>query len=195
MVHQLSKRTIEYIAARSNQDIDQDQLDVYIYGLECFINTAVPVVLLTIFSILHNSLFETWLWIFAFTLLRKYTGGYHAPTQFTCMAFSTCLGIGNTLAIQHLTFHWIPAAIMYFLCMGVAAILCPMKSSKKELSNAQRMHYMYYILGIMVFFFFISLFLPTSFSITLAYSLVCCMLLVVIELLHKKVLFSQAQKA
>lgn len=189
MIYQLSTRTIEYIAAHSNQAIDQDQLDVYIYGLECFVNTAVPVVSLTIFSILHDSFLETWLWIFAFTLLRKYTGGYHAPTQFTCMAFSTCLGIGNTLAIQHLTFHWVPAAIFYFLCIGSAAILCPIKSSKKEVSNTQRMHYKYYILGIMVFFFFISLFLPTSFSITLAYSVVCCMLLVVIELLRREKLF------
>ena len=189
MIYHLSKRTIKYIAAHSNQDIDQDQLDVYIYGLECFINTAVPVVLLTIFSILHDSLFETWLWIFTFTLLRKYTGGYHAPTQFTCMAFSTCLGIGNTLAIQHLTFHWSSVAIFYFVCMGVAAILCPMKSSKKELNNTQRTHYKCYVLGLMIFFFLISMLLPSSFSITLAYSVVCCILLVVIELLCRENLF------
>ena len=190
MIYQLSKRTIEYIAACSNQDIDQDQLDVYIYGLECFINTAVPVVLLTIFSILHDSLFETWLWIFAFTLLRKYIGGYHAPTQFTCMAFSTCLGIGNTFAIRQLTFHWIPVAILYFLCIGIATILCPINSAKKQLSNTQRMHYKCYVLDLMIFFFLVSIFLPSSFAITLAYSVVCCILLIVIELLRRKNLFS-----
>lgn len=190
MIYLLSKRTIEYIATRSNQNVDQDQLDVYIYGLECFINTAVPVLLLTFFSILHDSLFETWLWIFTFTFLRKYTGGYHAPTQFTCMAFSTCLGIGNTIAIRHLTFLWIPAVILYFLCMGTVVILCPIKSVKKQLNHSQRMHYKYYALGFMVFFFLISLFLPSSFAITLAYSVFCCMLLVVIELLRRKNLFS-----
>lgn len=190
MIYHFSKRVIEHMAAHSNLDIDQDQLDVYIYGLECFINTAVPVVLLTIWSILFDTLIETWLWIFTFTTLRKYTGGYHAPTQFTCMAFSTCLGIGNTLAIRHLTFHWSSAAIFYFLCMGTVVILCPIKSVKKQLNHSQRMHYKYYALGFMVFFFLISLFLPSSFAITLAYSVFCCMLLVVIELLRRKNLFS-----
>lgn len=43
MIYQFSKRTIEYLTSLSGQPTDQDQIDVYIYGMECFINTAVPV--------------------------------------------------------------------------------------------------------------------------------------------------------
>ena len=102
MIYEFSKRTIEYIASLSDQPSDQDQLDVYIYGMECFLNTAIPVILLTICSIMFDSLIETFLWLFAFSLLREYTGGYHASTQFACITSSTMLGIGNTLVSQNL---------------------------------------------------------------------------------------------
>lgn len=59
MIYQFSKRTIEYLTSLSGQSTDQDQLDVYIYGLECFIYTAVPVTLLTILSLFTECLFET----------------------------------------------------------------------------------------------------------------------------------------
>ena len=190
MVYQFCKRTIEYISAYSSQDIDQDQQDIYIYGMECFINTAVPVIFLTIFSITFNSLFETWLWLFTFTSLRKYTGGYHAPTQFTCMAFSTCLGIGNTLAIWQLTFCWIPATILYFLCMSLVFFFCPLRSSKKQLGNTQHMRHKCSALGIMILSLLLSLFIPSSFAVTLAYSIFSCMLLVIIEIVHRKTLYS-----
>ena len=36
----------------SGEDIDQDQQDVYIYGLECFLNTFITIILLMLWGLL-----------------------------------------------------------------------------------------------------------------------------------------------
>lgn len=148
MIYQFSKRTIEYITSLSDQPTDQEQLDVYIYGMECFINTAVPVTLLTIWSLIFESLFETWLWLFAFSLLREYTGGYHASTQFACMTSSTLLGIGNTFVSHHINISSIYVTLCYLPCIIIVLLLCPIPSSKKSFDTRQRNQYKKQALGI-----------------------------------------------
>ena len=186
MIYELSKRTIEYIASLSDQPSDQDQLDVYIYGMECFLNTAIPVVLLTIWSIMFDSLIETFLWLFAFSLLREYTGGYHASTQFACITSSTMLGIGNTLVSQNLELSNVYIALCYFLCIIVVLLCCPIPSHKKTFDPIQRKQYKIRALGIILFFLFLSMILPTSYSVTLTYSCLSCILLAIIELFSRK---------
>ena len=38
----------------SGEDIDQDQQDVYIYGLECFLNTFITIILLMLWGLLSH---------------------------------------------------------------------------------------------------------------------------------------------
>lgn len=185
MINQFSKQIIDLIALQTKQRIDNEQLEVYIYGLECFINTAVPVILLTIFSFLSNSVFETWLWIVTFTILRRYTGGYHAPSQLACMTSSTGLGIINTLLIQYHTFHWSCIALCYVIYTTLILFLCPIESFKKKLTSLQRKQHKCYALVIVTIISLLSLYLPTTYAITLMYSGASCLFLVIIELLHR----------
>ena len=186
MIYEFSKRTIKYIASLSDQPSDQDQLDVYIYGMECFLNTAIPVILLTICSIMFDSLIETFLWLFAFSLLREYTGGYHASTQFACITSSTMLGIGNTLVSQNLVLSNIYIALCYFLCIFVVLLCCPIPSRKKTFDPIQRKQYKRQALVIIVIFLLLSLVLPISYSLTLTYSCLSCILLAIIEIFSRK---------
>lgn len=185
MIYRFSKRTIEYLTSLSGQPIGQDQLDVYIYGLECFINTAVPVTLLTIWSLFSKCIFETWLWLFVFSLLREYTGGYHASTQFACITSSTLLGIGNTFVSQHINISSIYVAFCYLMCIIITLILCPIPSSKKTFDTRQRNQYKKQALGIISSCLLLSLVLPTNYALTLMYSCLSCILLVVIETISR----------
>ena len=72
----------------SRKKINSEQLDIYIYGLECFLNTFITITLLTIWGIFSHSLSSTLLWVLTFSLLRHFIGGVHAPTQLTCILAS-----------------------------------------------------------------------------------------------------------
>ena len=43
----------------SRKKINSEQLDIYIYGLECFLNTFITITLLTIWGIFSHSLSST----------------------------------------------------------------------------------------------------------------------------------------
>ena len=87
------------LAELSGEDVSADQLEIYIYGLECFLNTFITIVLLFVWGVLSHTLGYTLIWVITFSLLRHYTGGAHAPTQLTCILGSFFLGCLDKWAI------------------------------------------------------------------------------------------------
>lgn len=90
------------LAELSGEDVSADQLEIYIYGLECFLNTFITIVLLFVWGVLSHTLGYTLIWVITFSLLRHYTGGAHAPTQLTCILGSFFLGCLDKWAIIYL---------------------------------------------------------------------------------------------
>ena len=44
------------LAELSGEDVSADQLEIYIYGLECFLNTFITIVLLFVWGVLSHTL-------------------------------------------------------------------------------------------------------------------------------------------
>ena len=88
MIQRISAKIVQALIINSQIDVDDDQKEVYIYGMECFINTAVPVIVLFVWAVYIGCIPETFIWIVSFTLLRKITGGYHASSQMKCIGGS-----------------------------------------------------------------------------------------------------------
>ena len=44
------------LAELSGEDVSTDQLEIYIYGLECFLNTFITIVLLFVWGVLSHTL-------------------------------------------------------------------------------------------------------------------------------------------
>lgn len=68
-------------------------LEVYQYGIECIINTFIPLFIIFIYSLLIHQGIEMIIWTFSFLALRNYLGGYHATSHIRCMCISTIVGI------------------------------------------------------------------------------------------------------
>ncbi len=63
------------LAELSGEDVSADQLEIYIYGLECFLNTFITIVLLFVWGVLSHTLGYTLIWVITFfivtTLYRR----------------------------------------------------------------------------------------------------------------------------
>ncbi len=59
------------LAELSGEDVSADQLEIYIYGLECFLNTFITIVLLFVWGVLSHTLGYTLIWVITFSLLLK----------------------------------------------------------------------------------------------------------------------------
>lgn len=118
----------------SGEDIDQDQQDVYIYGLECFLNTFITIILLMLWGLLSHTLGCTMIWVIVFSLLRHFMGGAHAPTQLICILGSFALGCFNKWAIVYLKQTLWGYILFLFLCI----LFAPVSNNKILLSSRQK---------------------------------------------------------
>lgn len=186
MLHQLSLYTVEYFLSFLPAPYDEDQKEVYVYGLECFFNTSIPVILITMWSILNHCIWESFIWIMAFSILRKYSGGYHAPSQWACITSSTLLGISNTYVIKACTFNSFITILLYAFVLILTLWKCPIESPQKPLSPIQHKHHKKYTCMILTVYILLSFLLPVSYSLSISYAIFTCFILIIVTFIPSK---------
>lgn len=183
MITNCSKAIIEMLTQRSKIISTKEQQAVYIYGLECLLNTGLTLLVLLIWGISTNSLLEILIWLTAFSVLRHHTGGYHAPTQFACILSSSLLGISNCLLVNIITFSNLHLLFIYILCLAIILLFTPVKTVKKNLNHKMQIQQklissFFLLLGYFAIYIF-----PARINFSITYAYVCVILLVLISLL------------
>lgn len=82
MLHGLSENIAGFLLCR--QCFEKDELDIYIYGVELIIASAIGTFLILAISVCMSVLPEGLLFLVPFSLLRSFTGGYHCYTYLKC---------------------------------------------------------------------------------------------------------------
>jgi accessory gene regulator B len=127
---------IEYISrllAKSLYDGDKtdksscEEIDILQYGIECIINTLIPLIIIFIYAFFSHRTLEMFIWLFSFLLLRNFIGGYHASSHIRCIVFSSSVGILSVLLISHMsTDHFIIKIIIILLLFFTFLLVGPM---------------------------------------------------------------------
>lgn len=187
MITICSQKIVDYLLKRSKVIPDQEQVEVYIYGLECILNTAITLFFLTIWGFFSHTLIETYCWLVAFAVLRHHAGGLHAPTQFTCIFFTCLLCISNWLVIKYINLSSMSMICVIIYCLVLCFLYSPSDISKIELSETEyRKHKMISLL-IIVIGAIISLLLPSNISVSIIYSFFCACCLIFIKKIVEKI--------
>lgn len=162
----------------SSKKINSEELDIYIYGLECFLNTFITITLLTIWGIFSHSLSSTLLWVLTFSLLRHFIGGVHAPTQLTCILASFFLGCINKWSTVFITQNTCLYVLLAFMCL----LFAPTSNNKVSLSSTQKK--LHKIISILIIFTGLLFFYKighSNLTATIFYSFLCAIILMLIE--------------
>lgn len=186
MITTLSKKIVHHLISVSNTEPESDQIEVYIYGLECFLNTGFTVLILFVWGLLTNTLLETCCWIAAFSILRHHSGGLHAPTQISCIVSSCLLGISNWLVIKFICFQTINAWFICILCIAICFLYAPTDTSKYKLTASRRKKEKLYSISILMIEFVVVLILKNKISISILYSNVCVCILLLTKVILRK---------
>ena len=186
MIIALSKKIVNFLTSVANTEPEPNQMEVYIYGLECFLNTIFTVLILLIWGTLTNTLIETCCWLLAFSILRHHSGGLHAHTQFSCILSSCLLGISNALVIKFVVFQTSRAWFICILCIAICFLYAPTDTSKYELTESKQKKEKLYSISILMIGFIVAFILKNKISISILYSNICvCILLLANVLIHK----------
>lgn len=184
MIQKLSRKVVTTLVTASHQTIDDEQQEVYLYGMECFLNTGITVFLLFIWGVFLDTLLETIIWIISFSLLRKYSGGYHAHSQLSCIVSSTLLGISNTFALNFFNPDFCLLFPIFVLAIFVFIFLVPIISPTKPLSPLLAYRNKKIALFLIILYFFLSLILPPSIGITITHATITTCILVILSKLN-----------
>ena len=136
MISFLSKKITYFIISTSNTSPDSDQIKVYIYGLECFLNTGFTICILFIWGLFTNTIPETICWIVAFSVLRHHVGGLHAHTQLSCILSSCLMGISNWMVIAYIPYQSTIALLICAICIVTFMLYAPLDTPKYKLTHS-----------------------------------------------------------
>ena len=132
MEHRLAQRLSDYFVDESI--ISQEDYEIYVYGSELLISFTISTVFIALLGLVFNRLVETLLFLTIFIVLRRYTGGYHAPSHFKCKLTT----VATYLLVLGLS-EWTAMNLIYYIIIflsGCAVILSigPIENPNKLLS-------------------------------------------------------------
>lgn len=153
MIKRLSLIMAEAIGKQHSAN--NEQIEVYAYGLEIVIGSAVKIVLLFFISFLINSLYTTILCTLTFVGIRFFGGGVHLSTYLRCLVGSVMiliiLGKAATYPMEMQLFLYVSLMV---IIVGIYSIIrwVPAGTEKKVITDKELR--LKQKLKTMIFFFF-----------------------------------------
>lgn len=140
MLHTLSKRIADFLF----DEKDKYPLDVYTYGFELIISSLMEFLILMIFGSLLGKLVEVIVFVITFSMVRLFTGGYHAKTYLRCGAITVITFLSVLISTELLLMC--TSIIILFVCFMtflfsfyIISKYAPLNNENKELYNKKRL--------------------------------------------------------
>nr|WP_296077196.1 accessory gene regulator B family protein [uncultured Ruminococcus sp.] len=139
MLHSLSVKVAHFLYAK--KAIDNKYFDVYVYGVELIISSAIGLFLVFIISLLLNELLFGFVFYLCFVSLRHYTGGLHCNSYLRCNAtfvfsYLMCLLFDYFLEVYtYLQWLLIPLGVVSFI---VILLFAPIENVNKPIEDRDR---------------------------------------------------------
>ncbi len=142
MINSIATRIADYICRKTDPSDDRsDNHEIYVYGFEIIISSAVAFGIVFLIGLLTHKLPELIVFFLCFYLIRQRTGGYHADTYFKCnlifalniiaVAFIICF---ETDQIYRIAFNGISFAV----CSLLIFLKAPIPNPNKPIARSKR---------------------------------------------------------
>ena len=121
MIHTMANRIAYFFVQK--EIVEQDKSEIYSYGMELMIATAVNVALIIASALIMGVFWQTMLLLIPFVLLRRLAGGFHAKTHFGCAAGFLSAFWTSIMAIRIIPAGALTIAAAVMLITGSAVFL------------------------------------------------------------------------
>lgn len=136
MLHSLSKRIAFFVCEKT----DLLPLEIYVYGFELIISSIIETSALLLVGFLIGKIIETMLFLFSFSSIRFFSGGYHANSYLKCFAvtlvnYFLVLFLYNKLIDFSVNIILVFSLVTFILSLILFIKVCPVKSKGKTILN------------------------------------------------------------
>lgn len=183
-----------------NNIVEKDKQELYSYALEILLSSFLHFLTTAIIGLVSGMLLESLLMFLAFSIVRRYAGGFHAKTPLRCY-FSSIAAIILVLFLISVFTKW-ENDVAFYLVLAFSNltiwIVSPIESSNKKLSYKEKKVFkvisialssIITALAVMIYEIF-----AVNFGVSLAFGLVLTALVLHTSLIHD-MLFSKRKNA
>ena len=139
MINQLISRLINYLLGQGV--IKEADKDLYIFGFNQIWLLSINVGTTILVGLTLGMLWQSVVFMVAYIPLRRYAGGYHTNSPYTCYFFSIGLIIGVLMIIQWVSFDMTDIVVTMLLSAALIIIKAPIESANKPLCKIEEKHY------------------------------------------------------
>lgn len=128
---------------KRNNVIDEDNMELYIFGIEILLITIIKYLGLFIIALLLGVVKEAITFIIAFSMLRIQAGGVHLKSFWQCFAITniitfSCIFLVKALPINHTMIYQM---IMLVISIILVLVFAPVDTENKPLSELEKKLY------------------------------------------------------
>lgn len=156
-------------------------MDVFYYGMICFLNQLSVNTIIAIWAIITHCFFETLCFLSVFMFLRHHAGGYHASTNERCVFFSSLIGMSVKIVLPYSNWIVSKRLVLLVAILFINVILAPIDSKKFKLSKHQKLHEKSITICIIFVCSIVSNYTPANYSTAILYSLLATAFLMILS--------------
>lgn len=123
---------------------NNEQIDLYIYGIELFISSMFCTILLIGVGLVTNTFLESIIFIISFSALRIFTGGYHSNSYLLCTLLTIAIYLLSLLfyvsCIDFIS-NTTVCILIFLITLITIFFISPVENSNKPLDKIEHKKY------------------------------------------------------
>ena len=139
MEHSIAHSFADYLCER--KIIKPELHEIYVYGAELFFSSIITTALILLMGSLLGEIIKSIVFIAAFTLLRRFTGGYHASTYLKCKVITILAFLASLFSSQLFIVYWWMYIMLLVTGNAIIFIIAPIENPNKPLDDADRLRF------------------------------------------------------
>lgn len=142
MIEKSAQRIVRNLI--SNHVVSDENEEIYVYGIKQFLDFLLNVVTSLAIGAVFHMAWQSLLFTIAYIPLRRYGGGYHAPSPRICYVLSLGLVAVSLMCVKLIAVNW----QLFFIIIAISLILffvkAPVESKNKPLDDKEKLAYRKY---------------------------------------------------
>ena len=138
-MEKIAKRLTDWLIAKEAVAFDEKEL--YEYGIFHLLLNIIDTISILLLAVLFHEVMPTVFYIICFCTLRKYAGGYHAKTVFTCYLLTLTAALGMLVLLRQFDFIAPVQFALWFISGIIILLFAPIQNENKILDDIEKVIY------------------------------------------------------
>ena len=138
-MEKMAKRLTDWLITKEAVSIDEKEL--YEFGIFHLLLNIIDTVSILLLALLFREVISTVFYIICFCTLRRYAGGYHAKTVFTCYLLTLTAALGMLVLLKQFDFIAPVQFAIWFISGMIILLFSPIQNVNKILDDIEKVIY------------------------------------------------------